>query len=46
MMMAASSIFVGWMLWAYVSKVLCSYWGDENDDFRKSIRKELKTKYK
>tara|TARA_B100000519_G_scaffold166242_1_gene150128 strand:+ start:3471 stop:4028 length:558 start_codon:yes stop_codon:yes gene_type:complete len=38
MMMAASSIFVGWMLWAYVSKVLCSYWGDGNDDFRKSIR--------
>ena len=24
MMMTASSIFVGWILWAYVSKVLCS----------------------
>ena len=38
MMMTASSIFVGWILWAYVSKVLCSYWGDQNDDFRLSIR--------
>ena len=37
MMVSFTTVLVGWMLWSFISKVICNLWGSEVE-FRDSMR--------